>query len=82
VECVGARDEEENFHYLTRLLKKLREIELTRQIERDMAEQAEKSRRSGVASCENDFRLPFGHIMNNEQFVHFRTIESKQLLND
>ena len=43
----GLIDDEENFRYLIKLLVKIREIELTRQMEREQAEFAEKHLKKG-----------------------------------
>lgn len=56
--CDGEKEDEDNFHYLVRLLKKLKEIEVTRLMERDMAEQVEKNRKVGLFYGENDYRMP------------------------
>ena len=64
--CQGLRDDEDNFHYLIRLLVKLKEIELTRQIEREQADIIEKNRRAGLYCNDSDYRVQPVHVMTND----------------
>lgn len=76
----GLIDDEENFRYLIKLLVKLREMELTRQYERDQADYAEKHPRKGgsyYGRGEAADQRAHAQVLTNEHYVYFSTIDAR-----
>ena len=73
----GSKDEEENFRYLIKLLVKIREMELSRQMEKDQNDFAERQRKLGGFYHNNGYERPYVQVLTNEQFIHFQTIDSR-----